>query len=281
MLQPSSTPILFLFPGDYFNFKQVDETYRAERQSLHQVGFATATISIESLAATAPKIYPVLTPNTTVIYRGWMLTPTEYQLLIDEIERAGAIAATPTPNYLATHYLPNWYPLLADFTPDTKIYELDRDLEAELNALGWERFFIKDYVKSLKTSGGAIVSNPAEIRTVIAEMSKFRGTIEGGVCVRCVEDFIPETERRYFIIDGRSFAADRTISIPEIVIACASKIDSKFFAIDIIERRDGLLRVVEIGDGQVSGLVGWTPTRFAEIWVESSIGSIPIDFTSC
>jgi ATP-grasp domain, R2K clade family 3 len=112
------------------------------------------------------------------------------------------------------------------------------------------------------------VTNPAEIRMVIAEMHKFRGTIEGGICVRRVEDFLPETERRYFIINGKSFAADRAAPIPNIVTECARRIDSKFFSIDIIERRDGVLRVVEIGDGQVSGLVGWTPERFAEIWVD-------------
>ncbi len=74
----------------------------------------------------------------------------------------------------------------------------------------------------------------------------------------------------YFnIINGKSFAADRADSIPSIVTECAQKIDSKFFSIDIIKRRDGTLRVGEIGDGQVSGLVGWTPDRFAEIWVDS------------
>jgi ATP-grasp domain, R2K clade family 3 len=243
--------MLFLFPSDYFNFKLVDKLYRSELQSLQTAGFATATISIDSLDPRSPKVHPAIDPQTEVIYRGWMLTPNDYGLLIDSIEYVGAKAYTSPAMYLSTHYLPNWYRLLADFT------------------LGWERFFIKDYVKSLKTSVGAIVSSPAEVSTVIIEMQKFRGSIEGGICVRRVEDFIPTTERRYFIINGKSFAADRATRIPDIVTECARIIESKFFSIDIIERRDGVLRVVEIGDGQVSGLVGWTPERFAEIWVDS------------
>ncbi len=194
-----------------------------------------------------------------------MLTP----IFIDAIDSMSAKPHTSLANYLATHYLPNWYELLAEFTPETKFYPLDDDLEYELNILGWDKFFIKDYVKSLKTSVGAIVSDPSEIQTVITQMQKFRGRIEGGICVRRVEDFIPETERRYFIINGKSFAADRKTPIPAIVEECTRRIDSKFFSIDLIERRDGVIRVVEIGDGQVSGLVGWTPERFVEIWSDS------------
>jgi 3-methyladenine DNA glycosylase AlkC len=38
------------------------------------------------------------------------------------IAQAFALADTSLPEYLATHYLPNWYPTLADLTPETKIY---------------------------------------------------------------------------------------------------------------------------------------------------------------
>jgi ATP-grasp domain, R2K clade family 3 len=43
-------------------------------------------------------------------------------------------------------------------------------------------------------------------------------------------------------------------------------VPSPFFSVDIAQRTDGRFRVVEIGDGQVSDLVGWTEQRFAEIW---------------
>ena len=126
--------------------------------------------------------------------------------------------------------------------------------------------FIKDYVKSLKTSIGSIINEPAAINTVIAEMQKFRGGIEGGICIRQVEDFIAETEQRYFVINGRSFAALPDKEIPDVVNECARRIDSKFFSVDVIERKDGCKRIVEIGDGQVSGFVGWTAERFSILW---------------
>ncbi|WP_445251522.1 MULTISPECIES: ATP-grasp domain-containing protein [unclassified Microcoleus] len=45
-----------------------------------------------------------------------------------------------------------------------------------------------------------------------------------------------------------------------------SLIHSKFFSVDAVEPQDGVKRIVEIGDGQVSDLVGWSAARFAQLW---------------
>ncbi len=259
--------VIFLFPGDYFNSQQADQMYFAERISLQNAGFATAVISLESLAGKA-KISPTLSPGLDVVYRGWMLLPSTYGLLINAIETADSCAFTCKTEYLATHYLPNWYPLIAHLTPETKFYSVDDDLEKELQVLGWERFFIKDYVKSLKTSVGSIIQKPSDVQILVREMQKFRGTIEGGISVRRVEDFVTESEKRYFVLHGKPFAASSDEEIPDIVSECAQRIKSKFFSVDVVERNDGVKRVVEIGDGQVSDIVGWTIERFAQIWAD-------------
>ena len=54
---------------------------------------------------------------------------------------------------------------------------------------------------------------------------------------------------------------------PEIVQECAKRISSPFFSVDAVDRSDGVQRIVEIGDGQVSDLVGWTADRFVELWL--------------
>jgi hypothetical protein len=159
--------------------------------------------------------------------------------------------------------------LITDLTPETKFYSVNDDLERELEKLDWSAFFIKDYVKSLKTSVGSIISQPSEIKTVVAEMQKFRGTIEGGICVRRVEDFIAQTEKRYFVLFGTPFAALPNEEIPEIVYECSKRIQSPFFSVDVIQRRDSIKRIVEIGDGQVSDIIGWTSERFAQLWIDS------------
>jgi hypothetical protein len=202
--------------------------------------------------------------GATAVYRGWMLSLGEYEQLVTLIESNRATPFISTEMYLACHHLPNWYPLISEFTPETKVLPLNSDFVGELRGLGWEQFFIKDYVKSLKTSRGSVISKPEDISTVLSEMQEFRGVIEGGVCVRRFEQFVPGSETRYFVIRGKSYAVSG--SVPGIVHECARRINSHFFSVDVAMRTDSLLRVVEIGDGQVSDLVGWEPACFAELW---------------
>jgi hypothetical protein len=179
----------------------------------------------------------------------------------------GASPFISTEEYLATHHLPNWYPLLSDLTPETRVYPADADLVAEMRLLGWEAYFLKDFVKSVKTARGSIVRKPEEAPGVVAEMREYRGEIEGGICIRRVEDFVSNSEQRYFVLHGIGYAASRTAQVPDIVRRCADRVPSKFFSVDVVHRRDGELRVIEVGDGQVSDLVGWTAEEFANIWV--------------
>jgi hypothetical protein len=263
----------FLFPSDPLHTKRPDETFLEQLEALKAKGFSTSLVSLEALASSTLK----LPTDATVIYRGWMLSKEGYGQLINAIQEANAKPLTSLETYLLCHHLPNWYPLIRDYTPETKVLSLDDDIEGELKNLGWGKYFVKDYVKSLKTSFGSILENPEDVTKLIAEMQKFRGQIEGGLCVRRVESFLPDTERRYFVIKGKPFTASESMTIPELVVECAKRIPSAFFSVDVIEREDGVMRVVELGDGQVSDLVGfsntagfsnsggWSAERFAEV----------------
>jgi len=50
------------------------------------------------------------------------------------------------------------------------------------------------------------------------------------------------------------------------VARVAGRIPSQFFSVDVVRRADGILRIVEVGDGQVSDLVGWSADAFAAMW---------------
>jgi len=238
--------------------------------ALTQAGFSASLCSDAVLAGTKP--LRNVPPGSTVVYRGWMVKAEEYAALVKAIEQCGAKAFTTPQEYLAPHYLPNWYPLLADLTPETRVFPVNADIVAELRALGWGAYFLKDYVKSLKTARGSIVRDPAEAPAVIAEMREYRGEIEGGICVRRVEEFLPASERRYFVLFGVRYAATAGDAVPDIVQKCSERLPSKFFSVDVARRTDGQLRVVEVGDGQVSDLVEWSPGAFADMWVRSGCG---------
>jgi hypothetical protein len=235
--------------------------------ALLQAGFSTSLCSEAVLAGTKP--LRNIAAGSQVVYRGWMVKSEEYSALVRAIEHCGAKAFTSPLEYLATHHLPNWYSLLADLTPETRVLPAEADIVAELRAIGWDAYFLKDYVKSLKTARGSIVCDPADAPAVLAEMREYRGEIEGGICVRRVEVFVPESERRYFVLRGVGYGASDGGAVPEIVQQCAERVPSKFFSVDVARRADGELRVVEVGDGQVSDLVGWSPETFARMWIRS------------
>lgn len=262
-----------LYPNSPLRARQPDEQYAVEVDAVRAAGFDVSLFSLEDFQSGDFRPLPPLPNATEILYRGWMLAAAEYDRLDTSVSAVGAKLATGRVAYLASHHLPKWYELLADLTPETRIYPPDCDLEAELGVLGWSEFFIKDYVKSLKTSVGSRITKPEQVAAVVADMQRFRGVIEGGFCVRRVENFLPDTERRYFVFDGVPYAA--TGDVPAIVHECARRLGGRFYSVDIVQQIDGQLRVVEVGDGQVSDLVGWTADRFADVLWKSF--GIPIN----
>ena len=251
-----------LFPSDFFKSTKPDEMFREQATAFEKQGMEFSTVNIDELGA-EPKIFPPI-KNKMVLYRGWMLESKNYRSLCRTIEKNGGTPFINLDEYLSTHHLPNWYTKIKEFTPETVVLDINSDLQNELKKLNWTQFFIKDYVKSLKTSMGSIITIE-QIDTVVQEMKKFRGEIEGGICVRKVENFYPETEKRYFVVHGQPYAKDKSDKISLLVKKCSAKISSKFFSVDVVKTKEGIERIVEIGDGQVSDIVDWSPDRLAEI----------------
>ena len=261
-----------VYPSNPLRPKQPDEQFAAEADAVRAVGFEVSVFSMEDFQNGEFRLVPALPTEVEVLYRGWMMSAAEYKSFISNLAQiAKARPVTSLESYLSTHHLPNWYHLISDLTPETRVFPPDCDLESELRALAWSEFFIKDYVKSLKTAVGSRISKPEQVSAVVADMRRFRGTLEGGFCVRRVENFLPDSERRYFILEGVPYAPSG--QAPSIVRECVKRLQSRFYSVDAVQRTDGELRIVEVGDGQVSDLVGWTPERFAEVLQRHFLGT--------
>lgn len=244
----------------------MDEMFQDEAQALEAEGHRIHRIDTEALAGGTTRLKPPLEEAARVLYRGWMLTRPEYQNLVASVELAGGRPYASPSEYVATHHLPNWYPLVRDYTPETVFLDIDSNLVGPLEHLGWPRFFVKDHVKSLKTSVGSMIDRPEQIELVVSEMQKYRGMIEGGLCIRRVEDFEEGSERRYFVLDRESHAANERDPVPDVVRRCTGVIPSPFYSVDVATRTDGAERIVELGDGQVSDRVGWSLERFVSLF---------------
>ncbi|WP_397458347.1 ATP-grasp domain-containing protein [Pseudomonas asplenii] len=251
-----------LYPCDPFDSKQPDENYRDEYTAALAEGLSASLFSFDDFETGTFKARPAIPAGATVLYRGWMLTPENYARLVDAWQERGLQAFTSVEQYRHCHHLPQWYPLLAEHTSETRVLAPDADFVQALSGLNWPGYFIKDYVKSLNTAGGSLVETPEQIQTVVNLMKQYRGQIEGGICVRKREDYREETERRYFVFQGQALSEDG--EVPDLVEACARLIQSPFFSVDVVLRADGVLRIVELGDGQVSDRKTWPAATFAQ-----------------
>jgi hypothetical protein len=252
-----------LYPSDPLDPKGVDETFHAEYEAARAAGIATSIFSLEDFETGTFRPRPRFTPGEVVLYRGWMLPVPRYEQLLAAIESAGAKAFTSAEQYRQCHHLPGWYVKIRELTAETLILSRGTDFAAALADHDWPGYFVKDYVKSLNTAGGSLVDTPGEVERVVGLLESYRGEIEGGVCIRRREDFEPETEHRHFVFKGRPFSAHG--AVPDIVSKCAAWITSPFFSVDTALRSDGTLRVIEIGDGQVSDRKEWTPEQLVEM----------------
>jgi hypothetical protein len=255
--------MLVLYPANPLQRGEPDQQFVPEAKAVLSAGFKISLFSFEDFQSGELRASPPIGTGTVVLYRGWMLSAADYERMTSAVTRLGGKPLVSTKEYLANHHLPNWYPLIKDLTPETHIYPADCALGAELGNLAWPEYFIKDYVKSLKTSAGSRISRLEQIPTLVDEMRRFRGAVEGGFCVRRIEPFLPQTERRYFVVNGIPHAAAG--KVPPIVHECANRLQTRFYSLDVVQRQDGKFRVVEVGDGQVSDLVGWPPEKFANV----------------
>lgn len=262
--------MIILRPADIEQPRKPDQAFAAEAEALQAAGLGSVLFDQLAFEQGEELRLPAL-HGQTVVYRGWMLPPADYARLLAAIRASGGQPLTSVEQYTAAHYLPQWYPLLSDLTPLTVVLDPTEHPEAVLRELNWPAYFIKDYVKSIKTGRGAIIHAPEELEELLEAMRHFRGTIEGGLCVRAVEPLLESSEQRFFGLSGRAYAADPAAAIPAIVHDVVQRIASPFFSIDWIQRQDGQERIVEIGDGQVSDLVGWTEAQFARIWLAAAL----------
>jgi len=256
--------LIFIYPSDPFDKSVVDEAYSEEFNAVIAAGLPCSLFSFEDFEGGKFRARPALPAGADVIYRGWMMPPEAYTRLADAVAAEGARLKTRPNEYRLCHYLPEWYSLCEAWTPETIVAAKDADFVMLLHGKSWPAYFVKDYVKSLTTQRGSVAQTPEGIAAVVALIEQYRGSVEGGICIRKFEDLLPETEERYFVLDGRPFSRDG--EVPALVAEVAQRISSPFFSVDTVFAASGQLRLIELGDGQVSDRKKWSPEQFASMF---------------
>jgi hypothetical protein len=231
-------------------------------------GINCSLFDFDALSFDEFKPKPNIATGESILYRGWMLSPENYKKLARLIEGKGGIPITSFENYIMCHHIIGWYEQCKIYTAETHFFPNDGNLKDNISSLGWESYFIKDFVKSNYTDRGSIASSPDEAIEIVKLIEKYRGEIEGGIAVRRVENYLKDTETRYFVMNGKVYSPNKMIF--ELLEKIAEIIDAPFYSVDVIQRADGEFRVVEIGDGQVSDKKMWNVKDISKMLIENA-----------
>jgi len=278
------TPVL-LSCSDPFDGRRPDPHFLPETRSARGLGAQIGLIDHDALLAGYPgdALRRVPADVGPAWYRGWMIPCDDYDALETALAAHGTPLRTSGAQYRAAHELPGWYSTFEDLTPRSAWFAHEplyppphaavAVLAAALLAVGAQAAIVKDYVKSAKHLWETACFVPdltdtdaleQVVAAFVAEQAEF---LAGGIVLREFEDFDgpdgrcgPET--RVWWLDGRPVLVTahpdtpRAIAEPDLteVAPRVGALPARFVTTDLIHRRDGAWRVVEVGDGQVSGL---------------------------
>ncbi len=254
---------LLLYPSDPLDPRRADDQWIPEIGAARAGGMEVALFSVERMRAGRAPLFPRPAAGSDILYRGWMLDEGGYRGLCAAVAAAHCRMVVSPDAYLCCHHLPRWYPAIQGLTIETRVFPADCDITAALRGLRWPGYFLKDYVKSLKTKPGSACRLPSEAPAIISAMRRCRGTIEGGLCVRRLVEMAPGDEIRCFVAGGAALAPAG--EPPPIVLEVARRIDSPFFSVDVARLSDGARIVIDLGDGQVSEPTDWDLARFVAV----------------
>lgn len=206
------------------------------------------------------------------------MTPAQYAALHEAALRSGRVLVNSPQQYEHGHYLPRSYPLIDEHSPRT-VWSESTELP-DLESFGARAVVLKDFVKSEKHAwlDACFIpdaSDRSNVTRVVGNFLALRGAeLNGGLVFR---EFValeqvgvhPKSgmplgrELRQFFFDGRpvlrfnywdevAYAFDD--ALPSWVGEVASRIQSRFFSMDLARTAVGEWLIVELGDGQVSGL---------------------------
>lgn len=280
--------INFIFCSHPLYPKMIDEDFEEEFLAAG-LEHACALFSYENFETGKLSLYGEDISGLT-IYRGWMMKPELYRSFFDKLKEKGIILINTPEEYERYHTFPGWY---ADFRDDTakSVWEDQGTVEsALLLTRGLEGpYIVKDYVKSRKHEWYDAcfindISDKVNTERIIRNFINRQDTdLVGGVVLRQFERLNPigfheksgmpiSEEYRVFVFAGRImiiddyWRAEKELCLSDKekqwIESAAKKVKSNFVAMDVARREDGRLIIIELGDGQVSGLQQIKPNDF-------------------
>ena len=275
--------INFIFCSHPLSNKTVDPDYEEEYNLSLSLGFHVALFSYEELEFGNLKLFqfPRKEIKGFTIYRGWMMKPELYQRFYQKLLEQEIFLVNSPEEYNYCHLLPKWYDNIFPEIPKSYWTENNSIEEAsEILKKIKKDAIIKDYVKSRKHEWKDAFFIPFHQsmeckRNIIENFVRRQGeSLVGGIVFREFvslnslglhpKSMMPISEEyRIVILFGKIISISaywlpkekiNRKKIENFVVKYIDKIKSNFFTIDlgVLENNDFI--IIELGDGQVSGL---------------------------
>ncbi|MEU2391210.1 ATP-grasp domain-containing protein [Streptomyces sp. NPDC007369] len=281
-------PTSVLYCSDPLHERRVDGHFAAEARQLRADGAAVHLLDHDALTAGDAERAVARVPAGAgpLRYRGWMLPADRYAELDAALRLRGARLLTDPSRYRRAHELPGWYEAFADLTPASRWLPADpgrapdpERLAALAAGLPSGAAVVKDYVKSRKHEWDEACHIPdladvAALHRVVSRFVELQGEfLAGGVVLRAFEAFGESGELRVWWRDGAPRLVTPHPDSPAVALgvpggagggaqpglpdlepvrAAVEALDCPFVTTDLALRADGVWRVVEVGDAQVS-----------------------------
>jgi hypothetical protein len=257
----------FLFPADPLGSRRVDEHFAGQAEAAGKLGAPVALVDHDALVRgeTDAAVRRVPADLGSAWYRGWMIPSSRYAEFAAALAGRGVRLRTTAAAYRWAHELPGWYPAFAEVTPRSVwTADLSADLAALVAPLGGGPGIVKDFVKSRKHEWDEAcfvpdLTDTARLSDVVSTfVERQDDSLAGGIVVRAFEQ-LARDEARVWWLGGRPILVgphpDTPGSTPDPDLSAVPREALRgFVTTDLARRSDGVWRVVEVGDGQVSDL---------------------------
>ena len=261
-----------LFPSDYFNPTAVDPDLQAEYEAVKENEMLTPMLfSYEAWFEHGELVLSDSVDSATgAVYRGWMMKPEQYEQFHEALRKQKIYLVTHPDEYRKLHMFPNVYEQVREDSARILLFPLHAPIDISLVQESFPRFMVKDYVKSVKGTefpkffDGSTTQE--EFDRWMEVFYKYRGELlTGGICIKEYLDLKrydgKTNEYRMFYADGRGITlepnsgqADFAPKPPRALLEKYRSLGSPFYTVDYAELADGSWKVIETGDGSVSGL---------------------------
>ncbi len=263
---------LILFPSSFFSTKKVDEDLQSEYDAVSSTGLYDTILFGYDKWFNEDKLVLSETPATMrkAIMRGWMMKPSQYNQFYDKLLANNIELIIDPSEYEQMHIFPNAYKFFGDDTAFMKVYPLHEQIEISDVKKHFNRFLVKDFVKSVKGTEFPkffdVSITQEEFDNWMEVFYKYRGNLlTGGICIK---EFLSlkfygerPNEYRVFYANGEIVSISKnsgqenfTQEPPKELVEKYKNLPSIYYTVDFAELVDGTWKVIEAGDGSVSGL---------------------------